>query len=191
MTTVRVQPCRLAQGSEPIASEAGRTVPVGNRQVRNLPRLNALPQVPEQLALAVRASADFRQPLVHGGRYGNGPPSGLQEPCRPYPGRRVSASVSYCWPVAVCLAGKVPARSMTCRRAGRTPRWWGILNSNKATASAIANHWGGASPWAPGCGQKLWASRLPPRMMPVKTCSDVRKCSFKSRMTRAVLGCRL
>ena len=105
--------------------------------------------------------------------------------------RRVSASVSYCWSMAVCLAGKVPAQSMTCRRAGRTPRWWGILNSNKATASAIANHWGGASPWAPGCGQKPWASRLPPRMMPVKTCSDVRKCSFKSRMTRAVLGCRL
>ena len=32
----------------------------------------------------------------------------------PIPGkRRASASVSYRWSVAVCLAGKVPARSMT------------------------------------------------------------------------------
>ena len=52
----------LGTGPEPVASEAGETVSVGNRQVRNHPRLNALPQVPEQLALAVRAPADFRQP---------------------------------------------------------------------------------------------------------------------------------
>ncbi len=56
----------LGTGLEPVASVAGRTVPVGNRQVRNLPRLNALHQVRKQLALAVRAPADFGQPLVRG-----------------------------------------------------------------------------------------------------------------------------
>ena len=51
---------------EPIKPEAGQTVPVGEQQVRNLPLLNVLHQVQEQLALAVQAAANFRQLLVHG-----------------------------------------------------------------------------------------------------------------------------
>ncbi len=56
----------LGTGLEPTASEAGQTVSVGNQRVRNLPLLNALHQVREQLALAVRAPANLRQPLIHG-----------------------------------------------------------------------------------------------------------------------------
>ena len=51
---------------EPVEAKPGQTIPVGNRQMGDLPPLEAFPQRQEHRALEMQAAPDFRQPLVHG-----------------------------------------------------------------------------------------------------------------------------